>query len=166
MTLAAYQAHAERIKVAVVLSVAVNVDVARVDALSHDLATALTKELDVDVAGGVEVRRKLPANLLPPDCVTTPICAAAVARRTEATQLLFLVIVDSGAAIRIETTWIEPATGRLASRAAIELTSSAPSEVAAKFAAAAHELLPDAPARPAISTIAVVRPRRSCPRSR
>ena len=67
-------AHADRIKVAVVPGIAVNLDSARVDALSQDLADALASELDIDAVGGLEVRRQLPAEGLPPDCLTTPSC--------------------------------------------------------------------------------------------
>ncbi len=149
VVLAAPAVHAEQIKVAVVLSVAVNIDPTRVDALTQDLAAALATELEVDAVGGLDARRTLPAEGLPPDCVTLPSCAADVARRTGATQLLFLVIVDSGTtgAVRVEATWIEPSSGHQASRAAIELASTALAEARTKFAKAAHELLPDAPLR-------------------
>src|SRR3954452_8232016 len=88
-------AHADRIKVAVVPGIAVNLDAARVDALSQDLANALQSELDVDAIGGVEVRRKLPEAGLAPDCVANQTCIADVARRLEATQLLFVVMIDT-----------------------------------------------------------------------
>ena len=78
---------ADRIKVAVVPGIAVNLDAARVDALSQDLANALQSELDVDAIGGVEVRRKLPEAGLAPDCVANQTCISDVARRLEATQL-------------------------------------------------------------------------------
>src|SRR5688500_7835319 len=86
----------DRIRVAVVPGVAVNLDAARVDALSQDLADALATELDVDAVGGLEVRRQLPPDGLPPDCVATPSCVSDVAKRLGATQLLFVVMVDTG----------------------------------------------------------------------
>lgn len=135
------------VKVAVVPGIAVNLDTARVDALSQDLAEALASELEVEASGGLEVRRQLPPDGLPADCVTTPACTADVAKRTGASQLLFVVMVDSGAggSIQIDTTWIDPASGRSASRPAIDLTS--PSEAKSKFASSATSLLPDAPVR-------------------
>jgi hypothetical protein len=135
------------IKVAVVPGIAVNLDTARVDALSQDLAQALMAELEVNAVGGLEVRRLLPADGLPPDCVTTPACTADVARRTGANQLLFVVMVDSGSggSIQIDTTWVDPAANKTASRPAIDLTSAADAQ--AKFTAAAHDLLPDAKLR-------------------
>jgi hypothetical protein len=135
------------VRVAIVPGIAVNLDTARVDALSQDLAQALMSELVVDAVGGLEVRRLLPADGLPPDCVTTPACTADVAKRTNATQLLFVVMVDTGAggAVQVDTTWIEPASGKSASRPALDLTSM--SDAKSKFALAARELLPDAPVR-------------------
>ncbi|MDB4953528.1 MAG: hypothetical protein JWO36_1097 [Myxococcales bacterium] len=137
-----------RIKVAVVPGIAVNVDAGRVDALTQDLADALQGELDIEATGGLEARRQLPADGLPPDCVTTPACVQDVAKRLGAQQLLFVVMVDSGAggSIQVDTTWIEPMSGRAVSRPAIDITVG---DVArGKFAAAASVLLPDAPVRP------------------
>jgi hypothetical protein len=136
------------LRIAVVPGIAVNLDTARVDALSQDLAEALVSQLDVQASGGLEVRRQLPADGVPPDCVTTPACIADVARRTGASQLLFVVMVDSGAggSIQIDTTWVDPVTNKSASRPAIDLTSTA--EAKTKFEGAAHSLLPDAPVRP------------------
>ena len=140
--------HADRIKVAVVPGIAVNLDSARVDALSQDLADALVAELDLDAVGGLEVRRKLPAEGLAPDCLTTPACVGDVARRLGASQLLFVVMVDATGtgAVQIDSTWVEPATGKSASRPAIDVPSIA--EANTRFAAAARVLLPDAPVRP------------------
>ena len=136
------------VKIAIVPGIAVNVDAGRVDALTQDMADALQAELDVVATGGLEARRQLPAEGLPPDCVNTPACVADVATRLGAQQLLFVVMVDSGAggSIQVDTTWIEPSTGRTISRPAIDVTVG---DVARrKFAAAAHVLLPDAPVRP------------------
>ena len=137
-----------RIKVAVVPGIAVNLDAARVDALSQDLANALQSELDVDAIGGVEVRRKLPEAGLAPDCVANQTCIADVARRLEATQLLFVVMIDTGTggAIQVDSTWVDPATRKSASRPAIDIAAIA--EARSRFADAAQQLLPDAPVRP------------------
>jgi hypothetical protein len=142
-------AAADRINVAVVPSIAVNVDAARVDALSQDLAEGLAAELEVDAIGGLEVRRQLPPDGLPPDCATNAACAKDVAKRTGASQLLFVVMVDSGAggAVQVDTTWVEPATGKTSSRPPIDLTSTIDADATAKFQAAATRLLPDAPVK-------------------
>lgn len=140
------------LRVAVVPGIAVNLDTARVDALSQDLAEALMSQLVVQASGGLEVRRQLPADGVPPDCVTTPKCVADVARRTGASQLLFVVMVDSGAggSIQIDTTWVDPASNRSESRPAIDLTAA--TEAKPKFEAAARSLLPDAQVRPRPNT--------------
>lgn len=140
-------ASADRVKVAVVPGIAVNLDAARVDALSQDLAEALRTELDVDAIGGLEVRRQLPPGGLPPDCVATSACIADVARRLDVQQLLFVVMIDTGTggAIQVDSTWVEAGTGKTASRPAIDIAAIA--DAKSRFAAAAQQLLPDAPVR-------------------
>jgi hypothetical protein len=134
-------------RVAVVPGVAVNLDAARVDALSQDMADALSTELVVDAIGGLEVRRKLPADGLPPDCVASPTCITDVAKRLNVEQLLFVVMVDTGGsgAVQIDTTWVDVATSKSASRPAIDIALLA--EAKARFAASARVLLPDAAVR-------------------
>jgi hypothetical protein len=139
---------ADRPTVAVVPGIAVNVDAARVDALAQQLADALRAELDIDTVGGLEVRRRLPAAELPPDCVADPACIADVAKRLGADQLLFVVMVDTGTggAIQVDSTWVDPATGKTASRPAIDIATLASAK--AQFASVAQQLLPDVPVRP------------------
>jgi len=136
------------IRVAVVPGFAVNLDSARVDALGQDLAAALESELVVTAIGGLEVRRQLPAEGLPADCLTTPACVADVAKRLSATQLLFVVMVDAAGtgAVQIDSTWVDIASGKSTSRPAIDVPSV--SDAKPRFAAAAHQLLPDAVVRP------------------
>jgi len=140
-------AHADRPKVAVVPGIAVNLDSARADALGQDLADALSTELEVVAVGGLEVRRLLPAEGLPPDCLTTPACIADVAHRLGAAQLLFVVMVDAtgSGAVQVDSTWVDVASGRHASRPAIDLPTI--SEARPRFAAAARTILPDATVR-------------------
>jgi hypothetical protein len=135
------------ITVAIVPGIAVNLDAARVDALSQDLAEALNTELVVNATGGLEVRRALPPDGLPADCVAQPVCIADVAKRLGANQLLFIVMVDTGAggAIQLDSTWVEPATGKSASRPAVDVASI--TDARSRFEAAAPLLLPDAPKR-------------------
>lgn len=141
-------AAADKIRVAVVPGIAVNLDAARVDALSQDLADSLQTELDIVAIGGLEVRRALPAEGIPPDCVATPACIADVAKRVGADQLLFVVMVDTGTggSIQIDTTWVEPNTGKSASRPALDI--AAIGDAKTRFVTAATSLLPDAPVRP------------------
>jgi hypothetical protein len=146
-----------RIKVAIVPGIAVNLDTSRVDAIAQDMADALQSELDVDVVGGLDVRRALPADL-PADCVTIPSCVGDVAKRTTAQQLLFVVMVDSGAngSLQIDTTWVDAATGRTAQRPAIDVLSA--QDAHARFVSAAHSLLPDAPGKQKATSVVVTQP--------
>ncbi|MEO8704076.1 MAG: hypothetical protein ABI867_28755 [Kofleriaceae bacterium] len=149
LALAARGAHGDsKIKVAVVPGIAVNLDSARVDALSQDLADALASELDITAVGGLEVRRQLPSEGLQPDCLTTPACVADVAKRLGAQQLLFVVMVDAtgSGAVQVDSTWVDAATGRSVARPAIDIPTI--SEARPRFAAGARSLLPDAPVRP------------------
>jgi hypothetical protein len=141
-------AHADRIKVAIVPGIAVNLDSARVDALSQDLANALVTELDIDAVGGLEVRRQLPAEGVPADCFTQKACVDDVAKRVGANQLLFVVMVDAtgSGAVQVDSTWVDVATGKSASRPAVDLPSI--TDAKPRFAAVATQLLPDAPVRP------------------
>jgi hypothetical protein len=135
-------------RVAVIPGIAVNVDSARVDALGQDLAAALSAELVVEAVGGVEVRRQLPAEGLPADCIAKPECLADTAKRVGASQLLFIVVVDTGVggALQIDSTWIDVPSGRTASRPAIAVAPGADPKT--RFVSAAPSLLPDAPVRP------------------
>jgi hypothetical protein len=136
---------AAAIRVAVVPGVAVNVDAARVDALGQELADALVSELEVEAIGGLEVRRRLPTDGLAPDCVTTPACVADVAKRLSANQLLFVVMVETGGSIQVDSTWVDPVTGASTARPAIDLAVL--TEARARFAASAKQLLPEARVR-------------------
>ena len=141
-------ASADRVKVAVVPGIAVNLDAARVDALSQDLASALASVLDIEAVGGIEVRRKLPESGLPPDCVANQSCIADVARRLEAQQLLFVVMIDTGTggAIQVDSTWVDPVAHKSASRPAIDISAIA--EATEGVADAGPELRADPPGRP------------------
>jgi hypothetical protein len=143
------RADTPKLRVAVVPTVAVNLDSTRVDALAQDLADALNAELIVEAIGGIDVRRALKPDL-PADCATTPACASEVARATNVQQILFVVMVDTGAngAAQIDATWVDAATGRNASRPGVSLSSTVDTDAKSKFRESATLLLPDAPARP------------------
>jgi hypothetical protein len=144
-----------KVRVAVIPGVAVNIGPTRVDALTQDLADALNSELVVDAVGGLEVRRELPADL-PADCVTQAACVEQVAKATGAQQLLFVVMVDAGGdAISVDVTWVDPATGKNASRPPVSLTNTSDVDAKAKFQLAATALLPELPLKPKPKTVAV-----------
>lgn len=132
-------------KVAIIPGVAVNIDTPRVDALAEQMAEALTAELVVEAVGGLTVRRQLPAEGVPADCVAKPECVADVAKRTGATELLFVVMVDAGGTIQVDSTWVDPATGRSETRPAIDIAVLG--EAKARFTGAAKQLLPGASVR-------------------
>lgn len=141
-------ARAEHVKIAIVPGTAVNLDVTRVDALAQDMADALRTELDVETVAGLEVRRRLPDAGLPADCVVNQVCIADVARRLDAQQLLFVVMIDTGTsgAIQVDTTWVDAVRHVSAARPALQVPSTG--DTRSRFAAAAQQLLPDATVRP------------------
>jgi hypothetical protein len=141
---------APAVRVGVVPGIAVNLDAAKVDALSQDLAEALSSELEVSAVGGLDVRRALPADGVAADCIAQPSCVADVAKRLDVQQLLFVVMVDTGGSVQVDTTWVDPATGHTAARPAIDLATIG--NARARFATLAHELLPDAAVRAKPST--------------
>jgi len=147
----------------VIPGVAINLDTSRVDAISQDLAEALSAELEVEAIGGLEVRRRLPQDGLPDECAVEPKCAAEVAERLGVQQLLFIVLVNTGAAgsIQMDTTWVYPGTGpgagQRVTRPAIDLASIESAKE--RFSASARKLLPDAPVRRKPSSLSTPMPR-------
>lgn len=139
---------APKLKVAIVPALVVNLEPARVDALAQNLAESLVAILDIEASGGLDVRRTLPPEGLPEDCLEQPACVSDVGKRLGAQQLLFVVMVDSGAGggVQIDTTWVDVATNQQVARPAIDITSNA--EAQTRFQASATLLLPDAPVRP------------------
>jgi hypothetical protein len=137
-----------KLKVAVVPALVVNLEPARVDALAQNLAESLVAILDIEATGGLDVRRNLPSEGLPEDCLEQPACVADVGKRLDVQQLLFVVMVDSGGGggVQIDTTWVDVATNQQIARPAIDITSN--SEAQTRFQASATLLLPDAPVRP------------------
>jgi hypothetical protein len=142
-------------RVAVIPSVEVNVDAARAEALTGTLADAIRERLDIDAIGGSDVMRRLPASGLPEDCVADPKCIADLGARLEADQLLFMVIVQVGDTIQLDSTWAEVASGKTIARPMIKLDADARAGKA--FTAAAQKLLPDTPLRATSTNTVVIR---------
>lgn len=134
---------AGKIVVGIIPTVVVNLDTARADALGQDLAEALVAELDVEAKGGLEVRRAVPE--VAADCVTTPACTTEVAQQLGANQLLFVVMVATGNQLQVDSTWVEPGSGRSAQRLPIDVANM--NDAKTRFQAVAKQLLPDAPVR-------------------
>ena len=136
-------AHAQpRQRVAVVVDLTANVSAPRATELGAAMAAALERELVIDATGGADVLRRLPPDGVPDDCLATPACLADLGRRLDATELLFLSLIQVGATVQVETTWIHPATGEVRARPRIDIDADA--RAGEVFAAAAQRLLPDA----------------------
>lgn len=145
-TLAAAQPAATEPRVGVVVELTVNVTPERTDALGGALADALRRELEVEAIGGGDVTRRLPDGGVPDECVATPACIADLARRLDATELLFLAVVQVGDDIQIDSSWVDVAGGEIVARPRIELHADA--RAGEVFSAAATRLLPHAHKRP------------------
>jgi hypothetical protein len=131
---------AQPTRVGVVIAVAVD-DAGEAEALAAILGRALRERLAVDTVAGAEVARRLPEGV-PPDCVARSGCVRDVARRLDADELLFLVVVRVGRRVQIDPTWVDVDTGASNARAALHLEDGG-RDPAAVFADAAPALLPD-----------------------
>jgi hypothetical protein len=142
----ASSAHAEGLRVGVVIATRVNVTEAEADALGSALGDALRDQLIVDVVAGAESRRRLPPGGMAEDCVAQPGCVDDVAERLGADELLFLVVVRIGPRVQIDSTWARPETEQVDSRAAMVIEDGKQGAPMV-FARAARRLLPEAPVR-------------------
>ena len=140
-------------RVGIVIELAVNVEPDRADAIAGALADALNRELHVDAFGGGDVTRQLPAEGLAEECLARPECIADVSERLDATQLLFLVLVQVGQDTQVDASWVEVGTGKVSSRPRVLLPADA--TAVSVFAAQAQRYLPDA--RPRKTETIVVR---------
>lgn len=138
-------------RIAVVIELAVNVDPARADELGAALADALNRELEVDAFGGTDVSRTLPEGGLPDECLARAECVNDVASRLDAEQLLFLVLIQVGADVQVDASWVDRASGAVSARPRVVLASDA--RAVSVFADNAKRYLPDA--KPRSNTIIV-----------
>jgi len=132
-------------RVGVVIELAVDVEPGRADAIGAALADGLNRELKVDASGGDEVTRRLPPDGLPDECLAHPACVKDVAARIDAEQLLFLVVVQLGADVQVDASWVDVATGTVSARPRVILAADA--NAVSAFAQAAERYLPDAQPR-------------------
>src|SRR5687768_14706409 len=109
------------VRVAIVVELTVNVAPDRAEQLSAALADALHRELEVDAVGGADVARRLPDGGVPEECLAKKECIADLAHRLDATELLFLAMVQVGADIQIDASWASVTTGEVVSRPRVEL---------------------------------------------
>lgn len=142
------RAHADKApRVGVVVSVQVNLKKTEVQQISQALGRALRQRLVVEVVAGSEAMRRLPADGVSESCVVDETCIKDTAQRLSADELLFLVAVRVGNRIQVDSTWVDPANGRSASRPKVVMVKL--DEAEARFSDAASLILPDAEVRAA-----------------
>ncbi|HKE14839.1 MAG TPA: hypothetical protein VKB80_08255 [Kofleriaceae bacterium] len=132
-------------RVGVVISVQVNLKKEEAQQISQALGHALRTRLVVDVVAGAEAFRRLPADGVSESCVADEACIKDTAQRLSADELLFVVAVRMGNRIQVDSTWVDPANGRSASRPKVVMVKI--DEAEARFSDAASLILPDAAVR-------------------
>lgn len=137
---------APAVRLGVLLELTVNVSDERATQLAAALADALHRELEVDAVGGADVARQLPDGGVPDECVAQPACIADLGARLDATELLFIAVVQVGPDIHVDASWADVRTGEVLARPRVELAADA--RAGEVFAAAATRLLPHARKRP------------------
>jgi hypothetical protein len=133
-------------RVGIVVTVQVNLNRSEVQHLSQAMGQALRQKLVVDVVAGSEAIRRLPTDGVSESCAADEACVKDTAQRLSADELLFLVAVRVGNRIQVDSTWVDPASGRNASRPKVVMVRL--DEAEARFADAASLILPDAVVRP------------------
>jgi hypothetical protein len=133
-------------RVGIVVTVQVNLNRSEVQHLSQAMGQALRQKLVVDVVAGSEAIRRLPTDGVSESCAADQACVKDTAQRLSSDELLFLVAVRVGNRIQVDSTWVDPASGRNASRPKVVMVRL--DEAEARFADAASLILPDAAVRP------------------
>ena len=152
---------ASDVRVGIVVELTVNVSPERAEQLAAALADALHRELEVDAVGGGDVSRRLPEGGVPEECLASKDCISDLARRLDCNQLLFLAVVQVGADIQIDSSWVDIASGEVTSRPRIDLLADA--RAGEVFSAAATRLLPHARKRPLAVVVTPGEPRPTGP---
>lgn len=127
-------------RVGVVVTTAVNLDENEADELTAALGQALEQSLGVVVTAGAETRRRLPLEGVPAGCVGDAACRTDLGERLDADELLMTVAARVGNRIQLDITWVDVASGKVASRPAIVLEGDA--DRAAVLRGAGKILLP------------------------
>lgn len=135
-------------RIGIVVTTAVNVGDEDADALGSALGHALEEELVVVVTAGAETRRRLPMDGLSDGCVADVACRSDLGQRLDADELLMLVVARVGTRVQVDTTWVDVATGKIASRPVMVLDAG--TEPAEAFRDAGSNLLPHIQPRPEI----------------
>jgi hypothetical protein len=138
-------------RIGVVVTTVVNVDENEVDALAGELGQALEQSLGVVVTAGAETRRRLPSGGLSEGCIGDATCREDLGERLDADELLMLVVARVGNRVQIDATWVDVASGKLASRPAVVLEAGA--DRAAVLRGASQTLLPHLQPVPTLSDV-------------
>lgn len=112
-------------RIGIVVTTAVNLEDSEADELTAALGQALEQSLGVVVTAGAETRRRLPREGLPAGCVGEAECRTDLGQRLDADELLMTVAARVGDRIQIDITWVDVASGKVASRPAIVLEGDA-----------------------------------------
>jgi hypothetical protein len=108
-------------RVGIVITTAVNLDESEADELAAALGQALEQSLGVVVTAGAETRRRLPLEGVPAGCVGDAACRMDLGQRLDADELLMTVAARVGDRVQLDITWVEVASGKVASRPVIAL---------------------------------------------
>lgn len=133
-------------RIGIAVAVKVNLNKAEVEELSAAFGRALHQRLVVDVVAGGEASRRLPTDGVSESCVVEPACVKDTAQRLTADQILFLVAVRVGNRIQVDSTWMDPVSGKSASRPKVVMVKL--KEAEERFADSASLILPEAEVRP------------------
>lgn len=112
-------------RVGIVVTTAVNLDESEADELASALGQALEQSLGVVVTAGAETRRRLPLEGVPAGCVGDAACRTDLGQRLDADELLMTVAARVGNRVQLDITWVEVASGKVASRPVIVLAGDA-----------------------------------------
>lgn len=112
-------------RIGIVVTTAVNLEESEADELTAALGLALEQSLGVVVTAGAETRRRLPLEGLPAGCVGEAACRADLGERLDADELLMTVAARVGGRVQMDITWVDVASGKVASRPAIVLEGEA-----------------------------------------
>jgi hypothetical protein len=112
-------------RVGIVVTTAVNLDESEADELAAALGQALEQSLGVVVTAGAETRRRLPRDGVPAGCVGDAACRTDLGQRLDADELLMTVAARVGNRVQLDITWVEVASGKVASRPVIVLEGDA-----------------------------------------
>ena len=127
-------------RIGIVVTTAVNLDENEADELTAALGQALEQSLGVVVTAGAETRRRLPREGVPAGCVGEAACRTDLGERLDADELLMTVAARVGERVQMDITWVDVASGKVASRPAIVLEGDA--DRAAVFRESGQVLLP------------------------